>query len=413
MTTETAHHSGPQSPPGRPKPGGAGGRRRPWVLGTIGCALAAVLALVLFVGFAPGKKKTTDVAPGISTAAATLLDLNVLPAGSHRMMPDFTLTDQYGKAASLSQFRGKAVVLSFNDDQCPDLCTLLAQSIVMANKDLGSTAHHVVFLSVNVNPFYPAVSAVKTWTDQHGLGNQANWYFTTGPVPQLRAIWQRYGTTVQLDTANRTVKHSTEMYFIDPAGRERALGSFGTNAANTSLFAHNMAQMANDLLAPSEQGKVGGPTTPPPSQSAAAVGAAAPTFTLPALQRGAQAVSLSDLRGHYVVLNFWSSTCTACRQEMPHIEAAFKALGNKVDVVGIDVSDNRAAAAAFGKQAGATYPLVSDASGSVAGAYQISGLPFTAIVGPRGKLLIRHPGALTTEQLTYVVENLDPALGTS
>jgi peroxiredoxin len=95
---------------------------------------------------------------------------------------------------------------------------------------------------------------------------------------------------------------------------------------------------------------------------------------------------------------------------MPAIERAFRDLGDRVGFVGVDVSDSRAAAAAFARRVGVTNPLVSDSSGDVASTYQIPGLPFTAIVGPRGNLQTLHPGALTTEQLEYVVKNLDPAL---
>ena len=52
----------------------------------------------------------------------------------------------------------------------------------------------------------------------------------------------------------------------------------------------------------------------------------------------------------------------------------------------------------------------SDSSGDVASTYQIPALPFTAIIGPNGTLETLHPGAMTTEQLEYVVKNLNPAL---
>jgi peroxiredoxin len=140
------------------------------------------------------------------------------------------------------------------------------------------------------------------------------------------------------------------------------------------------------------------------------VGARAPTFSLPVLGRSGTDLSLASLRGRYVVLNFWASTCAACVAEMPHLEQAYRALGPDTAFVGIDVADDASAAASFAKRVGVTYPLVSDDSGSVAGAYQISGLPFTIVVSPSGKLLIRHPGSITTEQLAYVLETYQPSL---
>ena len=422
MAVETSAPTEGAGPPGQAPKARWTRRRRLVAALAIGCALALVLGIILFGGVGTGSKNTsgaassggsgtTQVASGLGLAAAKLLDLNVFPGSNGFAAPDFTLTDQYGKAVSLHDFRGKVVVLSFNDDRCPDLCTLLAQDIVVANRDLGSAARHVVFLSVNVNPFYPGVATVKSWTDSHGLGNQPNWIFTTGTVPKLEAVWKKYGTTVQLDQASRTVTHSTQLYFIDPQGQARAVGTFGTNAANTSLYAHDMAQMAADLLPASERQPVAGPPTPAPTATNVAVGAQAPLFTLPALGQGGQTISLAGLRGRYVVLNFWASTCTACVQEMPHIEKAFQEMGKKVDFVGIAVSDSTSAASAFARRVGVTYPLASDSSGSVAGSYRISGLPYTVIVGPSGAVQIRHPGTFTTEQLVYILQSLVPSKG--
>src|SRR6185437_263707 len=179
MSTDIGLHT--EAPPPGAGPGGQLPSRSRWrhpgVLFALGCALAALLALVLFVGVGTGSTPPagSDVAPGIDASAASLLDLNLLNGHDAVVAKDFTLTDQDGRPVSLDQYRGKVVVLSFNDDRCTDLCTLLAQDIVVANRDLGSMAQHVVFLSVNANPFYPGVASVRAWTDEHGLGGEKNW----------------------------------------------------------------------------------------------------------------------------------------------------------------------------------------------------------------------------------------------
>jgi cytochrome oxidase Cu insertion factor (SCO1/SenC/PrrC family) len=386
----------------------SGPRRRPFVPALVGVALAAVLAVVLFVGVGT-HQSAPQVAPGIDLTASYLLKLDVF-GRSGPLAPNFTLTDQHGRTVSLAQFRGRSVVLSFNDDRCTDICTLLAEDVVAADRDLGAAAKGVVFLSVNANPYYPAVSAVRSWTDDHGLGRERNWVFGTGPPAALTKVWHDYGVEVELDPTSRTVVHSTELYFIGPNGREAALGSFGTASADTAIYSHTMAQMADDLLPGNQQVSVGGPSALAPGQSDAAIGARVPTFDLPIVTAPGRTVSSGSLLGRYTVLNFWSSTCTACVREMPAMEKAHRDLGNRVGFVGVDVSDNRAAAAGFARRVGVTYPLVSDASGDLASTYQIPGLPFTAIVGPHGTLQTLHPGALTTQQLEYIVETLDPAL---
>lgn len=348
--------------------------------------------------------------PGINGATAELLSLGRLPAPG-RLAPNFSLTDQAGHPISLAQFRGDSVVLSFNDDECTDLCTLLAEDIVRANHDLGPTAKHVVWLSVNANPFYPTVSSVQAWTDQHGLGSQPNWYFGTAQPSVLESIWHTYGIEVQLDYQTRTVVHGTDMFFIDPEGRERAIAEFGPASADTDLFGHGIAQMADDLLpAGARSSHVGGPVAASPSHSHSAVGATAPRFSLPYLSGGHGTFHLADLRGRYVVLSFWSSTCTACRSDLANLEAAYRRVAPHVSFLGVDVADQPGQARALASDVGLTYPQVSDQSGSAAAGEEVTGLPYTVVLNKSGQILIRHPGLITTEQLVYLLETDVPAL---
>ncbi|MEO7015441.1 MAG: TlpA disulfide reductase family protein, partial [Leifsonia sp.] len=132
---------------------------------------------------------------------------------------------------------------------------------------------------------------------------------------------------------------------------------------------------------------------------------------LPDLRKPAEKISTGSGHGNYTVLNFWASTCTACIQELPALERAHHDLGAPVTFLGIDVSDTGRAGIAFANHAGVTYPLLNDTQGSVAGQYQITGLPYTVILDPKGKVVIRHAGTFTTEQLEYILQTVDPKLG--
>ena len=374
----------------------------------IALALGGILALAHGnTGGSPAANLPAE--PGINASAATLLQLDTLPAPLDSA-PDFRLTDQNGKPVSLSRYRGKAVVLSFNDDRCEDLCTLLAQDVAAADHDLGAAADQVVFLSINANPFHPAPADVKDWTDSHGLAEDPNWVFATGSPAQLKDMAARYGVPVTADPKTQEVVHGSELFFIDPAGKEAAMGQFGTESANTGPFAHTMAQMAVDLLPQASGIPVGGPQPAAGGTSAsnpAELNAPAPGFTLPLLNDTSTTVPLASTKGKYTVVNFWASTCTACVQELPALEAAHQQLGPAVAFLGVDVADPAPAGKALAGRSGITYPLLTDATGATAAAYRIPGLPFTAIIGPGGKLLVRHGGTFTDEQLSYVINTLD------
>lgn len=326
--------------------------------------------------------------------------------------PDFTLTDQHGKNVSLSQYRGKSVVLSFNDDKCEDLCTLLAQDVTAANTDLGPAASDVVFLSVNANPLHTTVQDVKTWTEGHGLASAPNWIFGTGTPEQLSSVAANYHVPVSVDPKTGEVVHGSELFFIDPTGKESAIGQFGTGSANTALFAQAMAQTAADLL----PGRAGAPVGGPVPSGNAAVGRAtlgqpAPPFTLPMLADPGTQFSVDKTKGQYTVVNFWASTCGACVSEMPEIQQVHRDLGGSVAFLGIDVADPAGPAASLAASSGTSYPLLTDTNGATAGAYQIPGLPFTAIIAPDGTLVVRHPGTFSAEQLEYVLHTLTNAPG--
>lgn len=386
-------------------------RRRVTVLLWAAAGLAVALPLAAIVAIAAphplaatGTSGATPVEPGIGPAASALLQLDVL-ARPRDSAPDFALTDQHGRPTSISQYRGKSVVLSFNDDVCQDLCTLLAQDVAAADADLGTAAKNVMFLSVNVNPLHTSVKDVKTWTDSHGLGGTANWVFATGTARHLARAADRFHVPVTLDPKTHEVVHGTELFFIDPAGKEAALGQFGTQSANTALFAHAMAQMAVDLLPRAARRPVAGPSDS--AEPGVALNNPAPGFNLPQMNNPATDASLARTKGEYTVVNFWASTCSACIREMPDLQKAHRTLGDSVAFLGIDVADPAGPAAAFAKKSGVTYPLLADANGTAAGAYRIPGLPFTAIIGPDGTLLVRHPGTFSAEQLEFIIQTLE------
>lgn len=382
----------------------------------IGVALAAILAAVLVstrpTSSTPSVFGTSSPGePGISTTTANLLSLSVFsqPGSPPKTAADFHLTDQNGRAVSLSQFRGKAVVLSFNDDQCTDVCTLLAQDIVRADQYLGPAGRsHVVFLSVNVNPFYPQVRYVKQWSDQHDLGSVANWHFATGPVPALEAIWNDYGVYVARDTQTRSVAHGAIIEFIGPSGTLEAGASFGQTAVDVDPYSHGMAQMAIDTLPPSQRTPVGGPQATSSGGNGAQLSEQAPNIRLPLLGQHSASWDLANLRGHPVVVNFWASSCVDCRAELAAFAQAAKQVP-EVRFVGVDVADpSPSAALSLARHAAIAYPVVADSSGRTAATYQISDLPTTIFVDPSGKVVVRHPGTLTTENLIYALGQYFP-----
>lgn len=200
--------------------------------------------------------------PGASSKPlpATAAEVMGLTPMKGRAAPGFTLTDQHGKTVSLAQLAaGHAVVLTFFDDRCIDVCPIVAQEIVSANAALGAAAARVDFVAVNVNPLHTSVAAVRQFGVEHGLAKLPNWYFLTGGVSSLERVWSDYKVTVQVSQKNKAVLHTNQMYFLSPGGKmlyqatpfadERPNGTGFLPAPTMAKWSHGIAKYARAALA--------------------------------------------------------------------------------------------------------------------------------------------------------------------
>jgi peroxiredoxin len=118
-------------------------------------------------------------------------------------------------------------------------------------------------------------------------------------------------------------------------------------------------------------------------------------------------VSLRSLRGHVVLVNFWATWCSPCKEEMPLLQAYYdQHKGNGFVLVGINVSDDVEDAKAFIEQQGYTFPIWSDPPGNVLIQLRINGLPASLVVDADGRLVKRWVGPLAQEDLDHVISPL-------
>ena len=126
-------------------------------------------------------------------------------------------------------------------------------------------------------------------------------------------------------------------------------------------------------------------------QSLQLVGNPAPDFTLATTEGGE--LTLSDLQGQPVLLNFWATWCPDCRKEIPTLVAAADTYDGEVVLVGIS-DESRRAVEAFADANGMTYPLLLDKQHVASAAYQIRGLPTSYLIDAQGIVAKAHVGEI-------------------
>jgi len=106
-------------------------------------------------------------------------------------------------------------------------------------------------------------------------------------------------------------------------------------------------------------------------------------------------LTLEDLRGKAVFLNFWASWCPPCRAEARDLEAAWQKVKDKNMVfIGVALQDTDRNSLEFLKEFEVTYPNGKDASGKIAVDYGTWGIPESFFIDPQGRITYKHVGGI-------------------
>ena len=129
-----------------------------------------------------------------------------------------------------------------------------------------------------------------------------------------------------------------------------------------------------------------------------AEGNRAPDFTVMTVD--GESVTLSELRGQAVLLNFWGTWCGPCRREMPEFQRAYERFKDDgFEILAVAYNDSFEAIASFRAEFGLRFLLALDETGAVDEAYSIQTRPSSYLVDAEGVILARHFGLMTEAQL--------------
>ena len=361
-------------------------------------AMAGLLALAA-CGASTG---STGAASGMdpmgsaqSRAAAANPDLDPGTALGQRAAPDIRLTNQFGQPMSLSQFRGKVVVLAFVDSECTTVCPLTTVSMVQARELLGAAGDQVRLLGVDANPSATSVHDVMAYSQAHAMVNQ--WDFLTGSLAQLRAVWQAYHIYVQIQAGQ--IDHTPALYVIDQRGREQEVYLTTMAYASVGQEGQVLAEQVASLLPGhpklARQGSLAYVNGLGPASRATLSAVPSGSVTLgPGRPRlvmffATWLSETSDLRGQLTALNAYAQA--AKRSGLPPLAA-----------VDEEVSEPSAdAVRTYLQHLGRPldYPVALDTTGRIADGYGVQDQPWFVLTSAAGKVVWSHHGWLPVSAL--------------
>src|SRR3954447_2606441 len=168
-----------------------------------------VLALVVIIFAAKGISSDSD-SPTVASAPKSAFEGALLPPGVKA--PSFALKDERGRRVTMSEYRGKPVVVTFLYSHCHDTCPIQAQQIKGALDDLG---HDLPALAISVDPPSDTRKSVDRFDAEQGVTNRIRWVL--GRESQLRPLWQGFHTTSQTPQT----EHMAHLVLVDKRGFQR------------------------------------------------------------------------------------------------------------------------------------------------------------------------------------------------
>jgi thiol-disulfide isomerase/thioredoxin len=130
------------------------------------------------------------------------------------------------------------------------------------------------------------------------------------------------------------------------------------------------------------------------------IGAVAPEFTLEQLAGGE--ASLSDFKGHPLIVNFWATWCKPCRTEIPLLISAYRShqdVGLEILAVNLSDQERMKDVPIFSAELGLPFPVLLDRKGSVRRLYRLRGVPTTIFIDSAGVVQMINQGPVNTAAL--------------
>ena len=135
-----------------------------------------------------------------------------------KQAPPIHLRNYLGRAVTLAQYRGRAVLVTFLYTNCPDVCPLIASNLRVAHKQLGSRAAETQVIAISVDPRGDTAGAVARFLREHQMTGRMQ--YLVGSAGELGRTWAAWGVGSTRDAGQpQLVSHSALVYGVSASGR--------------------------------------------------------------------------------------------------------------------------------------------------------------------------------------------------
>jgi len=172
---------------------------------------------------------------------------DVEPLNVGDVLPEYRFTNQLGQAVSTSQFRGRALAITFIFTRCPfpTFCPRTMENFAETQRRLlalanGPTNWHL--LTISFDPAFDTPAVMKAYGQIHGA-DPHHWTLATGALIDITAIAEQFGLSFWREPEGG-LSHNLRTAVIDPAGRVQKV-LIGNKWTSDELVAE-MAKAAKD-----------------------------------------------------------------------------------------------------------------------------------------------------------------------
>ncbi|MDQ6806000.1 MAG: SCO family protein, partial [Actinomycetota bacterium] len=340
-----------------------------------------VLLAAVFVAGAILTRPSASTSPHAGLARNPVLDPGTRLSGR---AANFTLSDEFGRPVSLRSFRGRVVILDFNDSQCTTVCPLTTTAMVDAKEMLGAAGSKVQLLGINANPTATSVTAVRAYSTLHGMLHQ--WHFLTAAFPKLERVWKAYYVAVQIIRGQ--IDHTPALFVISPQGRLAKLYLTKLSYSSIPQLGQLLAQEASSLLPSHPRVRT--------RLSYAQVASIIPRAPVSVPRAGGGTVRLGPGSGPRLHMFFatWDSQVLGLRAQLETLNRyqATAAAKRLPPAVAVDEGSVEPSARALPSFLGRlphplSYPVAVDQSGRLADGYRVQDEPWFVLTSGSGRVL--------------------------